>query len=52
MARANRRPQPSKKAGFPWLLFLLFVASVYLFWVLPYQLGTPVPKVKFGNDVR
>ena len=32
---------------FPWLLLLVFLATVYIFWVLPRQLGDHPVKVDF-----
>jgi hypothetical protein len=43
------RKRPSKPR-FPWLLFLLLLASVYAFWILPQQLGPRQVHVEFVND--
>jgi hypothetical protein len=43
MARSQRR----RKERFPWLLLLLLLGSVYLFWGLPYQLGSRPVQVDF-----
>lgn len=37
-----RPREGQRKAPFPWLLLLLLIATVVLFWVLPYQMG-PAP---------
>ena len=43
------RPAPvrRKKPPFPWVLLLLLLGSVYLFWILPVQLGPRPIQVDF-----
>jgi hypothetical protein len=47
MKRAVARQFGKPKKRFPWLLFLLLLASLYAFWILPYQLGTRKVQVEF-----
>jgi hypothetical protein len=35
------------KGRFPWWPLVLLLASIYLFWVLPYQRGSQPVKVEF-----
>lgn len=35
------------KRRFPWVVFLLLIASVYAFWILPHQLGVRKVDVEF-----
>lgn len=35
------------KKPFPWLLLILLLASLYAFWVLPFQLGPRPVEVEF-----
>ena len=39
-----------KRDKFPWLLLLIFLGSLYFFWVLPYQLGNRPVQVEFAGD--
>ena len=34
---------------FPWILFLVFLATIYLFWVLPIQFGSRTVDVEFSK---
>lgn len=43
MARIYGKP----KRRFPWVVFLLLLASVYAFWILPIQLGVRKVEVEF-----
>ena len=36
-----------RKRRFPWILFLLLLATAYLFWGLPYQLGQRPVQVEY-----
>jgi hypothetical protein len=49
MAKGKRKLSTSKSETFPWLPLLLFLASIYIFWVLPRQLGSQPPKVQFES---
>jgi hypothetical protein len=49
VSKPKRRVIAAKSEPFPWLLFLLLLASIYLFWILPVQIGTPVPRVEFSD---
>ena len=40
-------PARKKKPPFPWLLCLVFLGTVYLFWILPLQLGPRPVRVDF-----
>jgi hypothetical protein len=44
VGRAYGKPKPR----FPWLLFLLLLASIYAFWILPIQLGPRKVNVEFS----
>ncbi len=35
------------KRRFPWVVFLLLLASAYAFWILPMQLGVRKVEVEF-----
>ena len=50
MAKHERRRAVKKgpREPFPWLPFLLLVATLGLFWVLPHQLGSPAVRVDFA----
>ena len=39
-----------KKDKFPWILLIVFLGSLYFFWVLPYQLGNRPVQVEFAGD--
>jgi len=41
--------KPNRKESFPWLLLLGLLGSIYLFWVLPLQIGLSAPKVEFTD---
>jgi hypothetical protein len=43
--RAPRRPSPK----FPWVALFVLLVTLYLFWVLPYQVGSPPVKVEFSG---
>ena len=49
VSNPKRRVLAAKSEPFPWLLFLILLASIYLFWVLPFQLGTTIPRVEFSD---
>ena len=40
------------KGRFPWWPLVLLLASIYLFWVLPYQRGSQPVKVEFEQPKR
>ena len=53
MGKAQNKVSAPKsgKPKFPWLLLLALIATVYIFWILPYQLGPRPVRVEFaGND--
>lgn len=39
----------SRKGRFPWLPLLALLGTIYIFWVLPYQLGDRPIEVEFAN---
>jgi cell division septal protein FtsQ len=43
------KPAAKAKPRFPWLLLLVLLATVYLFWILPHQLGPRPVQVEFGE---
>lgn len=48
---AGKQPVTLKKRKrFPWLLLLVFLASVYYFWVWPYQRGDQPVQVEVTNN--
>lgn len=51
MAKVQQKGSAPKKGKekYPWLLLLLFLASVYIFWILPYQLGPRPVRVEFAE---
>ncbi|MCW5943463.1 MAG: hypothetical protein KIS66_14620 [Fimbriimonadaceae bacterium] len=44
-----RQPPPRRRVG-AWLPILLLLGSIYVFWVLPAQLGERPVRADFGND--
>jgi hypothetical protein len=48
--RAPRKAKPKRR--FPWVLFLLLLASVYVFWILPLQIGPRPVHVQFVPDTK
>ena len=40
---------PKRKLKFPWLALLVLLGSLYLFWVLPGQLGSKPVEVEFSS---
>ena len=40
---------PKRRQGFPWLALIVFLGTVYLFWILPYQLGDKPVDVEFSD---
>ena len=49
-AQENLPPSKRAKPKYPWVLLLLLIASVYVFWVLPIQLGTRPVRVEFAGE--
>ncbi|HRI43361.1 MAG TPA: hypothetical protein PLL78_05615 [Fimbriimonadaceae bacterium] len=45
--RGAETPRPTRERRFPWLPLVLLLVSLYLFWVLPHQLGDRPVKVEF-----
>lgn len=45
-AVVEERQAPAKRR-FPWLPLILLLGSIYLFWILPYQLGDRPVEVEF-----
>jgi hypothetical protein len=43
-ASAAKKKQPYR---FPWILLLLLLATLYLFWIYPFQRGRPPVQVTF-----
>ena len=41
------KPAPPKKP-FPWLALILFLVSLVVFWILPFQLGKRPVQVDFA----
>jgi hypothetical protein len=50
VARYRQFSKPREK--FPWWWFLALIAAVYIFWVLPYQLGTKPVVVTFEQPKK
>ena len=40
---------PKRKPKFPWLALIVLIASIYVFWVLPSQLGDKPVDVEFSS---
>jgi hypothetical protein len=49
-SRTVRRPK--KRRSTAWIAFILLLASIYVFWVLPYQLGSHPVRVEFTQDKK
>jgi len=45
-------PKPRRKSNIPWWPIILLLASVYLFWVLPHQLGDRPVDVEFETPEK
>ncbi|HTQ12004.1 MAG TPA: hypothetical protein VMI31_18220 [Fimbriimonadaceae bacterium] len=39
MSSASPGKPVSSKPRFPWILLLIFCAGIYVFWILPAQMG-------------
>lgn len=42
-----KKEQAPEVKKFPWLLLILLLGSLYVFWVLPFQLGSRPVRVEF-----
>jgi len=42
---ASKKKKPASR--FPWIVFLLLLASIYIFWIYPLQKGRPPVHVTF-----
>ncbi len=45
-AERNSKASPKKKA-FPWIVFVLLLATIYIFWIYPLQKSRPSVEVTF-----
>ncbi|HRF59495.1 MAG TPA: hypothetical protein PLH94_06210 [Fimbriimonadaceae bacterium] len=41
--------KPASRKAFPWLPLLILIASLYVFWILPMQLGDRPVRVEFDR---
>jgi len=48
VGKAGRASGKKRQERFPWLVLLALLATVYLFWILPRQLGPQPVKVDFA----
>ncbi len=51
-APTKRRPARRKPRSTAWIALILLLASIYVFWVLPYQLGSRPVRVEFSQDKK
>jgi len=49
-SRVVRRRKARRSTA--WIAFILLLASIYVFWVLPYQLGSHPVRVEFSQDKK
>jgi hypothetical protein len=47
--RIVAKPQGRRAKRFPWLLLLALLGSIYVFWVLPRQIGPRRVKAEFES---
>lgn len=47
----KRRARPRKRSS-AWIALVLLLASIYVFWILPYQTGSRPVRVEFSQDTK
>jgi hypothetical protein len=51
-AMARRRPESRRPRNTAWIAFALLLVSIYVFWVLPRQLGSRPVRVRFTQEQK
>ena len=49
-APVRRKRSVKRRRSTAWIALVLLLASIYVFWVLPYQLGSHPVQVEFSKD--
>ncbi|HEY0868322.1 MAG TPA: hypothetical protein VGE01_13135 [Fimbriimonas sp.] len=50
MSRPVQGKRPVRRERFPWLLLLAVLGTIYLFWILPRQIGPKPVQVEFPAE--